>query len=109
MYNQIATVPGAADDPAWLGEERLLIQLVDELHDSAGISDELWTALLAAFSVEQIFELIAPAGFYHTVSHLRTASGFRWSPSERRLPNGSLTLRSTRTRGRIRAPVSAKR
>ncbi len=44
------------------------IRLVDELHDSANISDELWTALHGVFSVDQIFELIALVGFYHTVS-----------------------------------------
>jgi hypothetical protein len=47
-----ATVLGAADDPVWADEERLLIQLVDELHDSANISDELWTALHGVFSVD---------------------------------------------------------
>jgi alkylhydroperoxidase family enzyme len=63
-----ATVIGDADDPAWADEERLLIRLVDELHDSAGVSDELWAALSGAFNVDQIFELIALVGFYHTVS-----------------------------------------
>src|SRR5712692_1112428 len=73
-----ATVLGDADDPAWVDEERLLIRLVDELHDSAGISDELWTALLAAFSIDQILELIALVGFYHTVSFF--ANGLRLPP-----------------------------
>ena len=73
-----ATVLGNADDPAWADEERLLIQLVDELHDSAGISDELWTALPAAFSIDQILELIALVGFYHTVSFF--ANGLRLPP-----------------------------
>jgi alkylhydroperoxidase family enzyme len=63
-----ATVHGGADDPAWSGEEQLVLRLADELHDSAGISEGLWAALAAAFSVEQIMELIALAGFYHTVS-----------------------------------------
>jgi alkylhydroperoxidase family enzyme len=63
-----ATVVGEADDPVWAAEERLLIRLVDELHDSASISDELWTALQGAFSVDQILEMIALVGFYHTVS-----------------------------------------
>src|SRR5512138_1846242 len=39
---QRATVQGASNDPAWSDEERLLIRLVDELHDGAEISDELW-------------------------------------------------------------------
>src|SRR5256885_16514002 len=44
-----ATVHGNADDPAWNAEERLLIRLVDELHDSASVSEELWNALAATF------------------------------------------------------------
>src|SRR5439155_8518485 len=54
-----ATMRGSADDAAWSEEERLLIRLVDELHEAATISDELWEGLAAAFSVEQILELIA--------------------------------------------------
>lgn len=63
-----ATVHGGADDSAWSDEEGLLVRMVDELHDSADLSEEVWDALAAAFSVEQIFELIALVGFYHTVS-----------------------------------------
>jgi alkylhydroperoxidase family enzyme len=70
-----ATVVGDSDDPAWGDEERLLIRLVDELHDSASISDELWTALSGAFNVDQILELVALVGFYHTVSFF--ANGLR--------------------------------
>src|SRR5438552_1497934 len=51
-----ATVHGDASDPVWSDEERLLVRLVDELHDSAQLSDDLWTALTATFSLEQIFE-----------------------------------------------------
>src|ERR1035438_4389937 len=36
---QFATVHGEASDPAWSGEEQLLLRIVDELHDSASISD----------------------------------------------------------------------
>ncbi len=39
-----ATARGDADDSAWSGEERLLIRMVDELHDSANLSDEVWDA-----------------------------------------------------------------
>jgi alkylhydroperoxidase family enzyme len=70
-----ATVRGGANDPAWSGEELLLIRLVDELHDAADISGQLWKALATAFSIEQIFELIALVGFYHTVSFF--ANGLR--------------------------------
>src|SRR5262245_13463921 len=70
-----ATFRGDATDPAWSDEERLLIRLVDELRDTAGISDELWSTLSNAFRIDQIFELIALVGFYHTVSFF--ANGLR--------------------------------
>src|SRR5262249_34063803 len=64
-----ATVHGDADDPVWSADERLLIRMVDELHDSSNLSDEIWEGLAATFRVEQILELIALVGFYHTVSY----------------------------------------
>jgi alkylhydroperoxidase family enzyme len=73
-----ATVHGDADHPAWSDDERLLLRLVDELHDSATLSDELWGALVATFSIEQILEAIALVGFYHTVSFF--ANGLRLPP-----------------------------
>jgi hypothetical protein len=63
-----AIVHADANHPEWSAEEALLIRLADELHDAANISDPLWDALARAFSLEQVFELIALAGFYHTVS-----------------------------------------
>jgi alkylhydroperoxidase family enzyme len=73
-----ATVRGDANDPCWAEDERLLIRVVDELHDSATLSDEVWSASAAAFSTEQIFELIALVGFYHTVSFF--ANGLKLAP-----------------------------
>jgi alkylhydroperoxidase family enzyme len=70
-----ATVHGDGDDASWSDEERLLVRLVDELHDTAQIGDELWTALRSVFGVEQILELIALVGFYHSVSFF--ANGLR--------------------------------
>jgi alkylhydroperoxidase family enzyme len=84
-----ATQHGNGDDPVWSAEERLLIRLVDELHDTSGISDGLWRELTAAFSVEQIFELIALVGFYHTASFF--ANGFRLARALRRTTPIGLT------------------
>lgn len=75
-----ATFRGDAASPVWTEEERLLIRLVDELHDTAGISEDLWRALAASFSVEQIFELIALTGFYHTVSFFANGLRLRSEP-----------------------------
>jgi alkylhydroperoxidase family enzyme len=73
-----ATYRGDAADPAWSEDERLLIRLVDELHDAAAISDQLWSALSAAFRMEEILEFIALVGFYHTISFF--ANGLRLRP-----------------------------
>lgn len=70
-----ATLSGQSHDLVWSDEERLLIRLADELHDTADVSDELWRELAAAFSIEQIVELMALVGFYHTVSFF--ANGLR--------------------------------
>src|SRR6266511_3572322 len=79
-----ATVHGDAVDSAWSDDERLLIRMVDELHDSANLSDKVWEGLAATFSVEQILELIALVGFYHTVSFF--ANSLRLDPEPYGVP-----------------------
>ena len=73
-----ATQRENGDDPVWSADERLLIRVVDELHDTSAISDGLWRELAAAFSVEHIFELIALVGLYQTVSFF--ANGLKLAP-----------------------------
>jgi hypothetical protein len=83
-----ATAHGSADDAAWTEEESLLIQIVDELHDSSNLSDTLWEKLSKTFSVEQIFEMIALVGFYHTVSFF--ANGMRLRAESHGVPPPSI-------------------
>jgi alkylhydroperoxidase family enzyme len=70
-----ATVHGTADDSAWSPRQALLVRLVDELHDTARVSDELWGALAREWEPAQLVELVATAGFYHFVSF--TANAFQ--------------------------------
>ena len=70
-----ATVRGAADDPAWSARDRLLVRMVDELHERATVSDALWEDLRAAWSELQLLELLLVAGWYRTISYL--ANGAR--------------------------------
>jgi alkylhydroperoxidase family enzyme len=70
-----ATLEAGWEDPAWSPRERLLVRLVDELHDGARVSDELWTQLAQAWKPEQLVELVALAGFYHTISFVLNAFG----------------------------------
>jgi alkylhydroperoxidase family enzyme len=74
------------DDLAWNDRERNLIRVVDELHDAAHISDELWNAFSTGYSVEQIFEIIALVGFYHTVSFFANGLSLAPEPMASALP-----------------------
>ncbi|WP_334190113.1 carboxymuconolactone decarboxylase family protein [Noviherbaspirillum sp.] len=55
--------------------EALLIGLVDQLHDHARVTDELWAGLARHYTEEQMLELIALAGYYHTISFIANAAG----------------------------------
>src|SRR5204863_5506898 len=65
-----ATVDGAAGDPAWPARDRLLIRMVDELHDHGAVPDDLWQELSAHWTVPQLLELLLVAGWYHAISYL---------------------------------------
>jgi alkylhydroperoxidase family enzyme len=58
------------DDAVWSEREAALIQLVDDLHDTAAISDTTWTKLQTYWTQAQIIELMVIVGFYHTISFL---------------------------------------
>ncbi len=61
---------GKADDAVWTASESALIQASDDLHNEAQITDTTWEKLYAHFSAEQIIEIIAVAGYYHTISFM---------------------------------------
>ena len=62
-----ATVLGDADSPVWAVHQRTLIRAVDELHDTAGLSDDTWAALGRHYGSEQLVELLVLAGWYRTI------------------------------------------
>ena len=63
-----ATVAPGADAACWSPRERLIIRLVDQLHDTNNVDDDLWMALKDKFEDEQIIELVVLTGLYHMVS-----------------------------------------
>jgi len=69
-----ATVAPGADAECWSASERLIVRLVDQLHDTSTVDDVLWTALKAEFSDEQLLEMIVLAGLYHMVSFVVNAT-----------------------------------
>lgn len=65
-----ATCQRTLDANLWSDEQLALLQLVDELHETAQLGDETWTTLRRFFSEEQLIELIMLAGLYHAVSFI---------------------------------------
>lgn len=63
-----------ADDAALTARDRLLVQMVDELHDTATVSDALWPQLAALWSPAQLIELLMLAGWYRAISYVCNAT-----------------------------------
>lgn len=70
----LATATKSASDKAWTERQGLLIQLVDELHDTATVSDHLWQQLSALWSDAQLIELLVLVGWYHVISFVTNAA-----------------------------------
>ena len=81
-----ATVHGTAADPAWSDTDRLLVRLVDELHDTARVSDDLWRALAAEWPAETLLELLVLVGWYHVIAFVANGPRVEREPWARRFP-----------------------
>jgi alkylhydroperoxidase family enzyme len=51
----------------------LLLRTVDELHDSATITDATWQELCSRYQPDQILEILALCGYYHSISFIANA------------------------------------
>ena len=58
-------------------EERLLLQMVDEMKNLMTISDETWMGLSSLYSTEQIFDFLSLYGIYEMGSKLSNALGIQ--------------------------------
>ncbi|HEY6539735.1 MAG TPA: carboxymuconolactone decarboxylase family protein [Ktedonobacteraceae bacterium] len=75
-----ATVTKNPFDPTWSERESLLVQMVDELHDTSTIADALWNQLAALWTPTQLIELCIIVGWYHLISFVANAA--RVQPEE---------------------------
>lgn len=82
-----STVHGAADDECWSLEDRLVIRLADQLHDTNRVEETLWNDLSAQFAADQMVELIMLAGLYHAVSYVANATGVQHEAFAPRFPS----------------------
>lgn len=64
----------AADATVLTERDRLLVRMVDELHETANVSDGLWQQLAARWSTEQLLELLLLAGWYRAISYVCNAA-----------------------------------
>lgn len=59
---------GSPDDPCWSsGREAILIRMVDALHDSCDVDDELWRSAQELFDEQQLLDLPLLCGWYHAI------------------------------------------
>jgi len=70
-----ATVIEPARPGPWSPRQTALVEMVDQLHDTATLSCELFATLRTQFSDAQLVELLALTGQYHAVSFM--ANGLR--------------------------------
>ena len=70
-----ATVGGDHTSSCWSPEESLLIELVDQLHERAAVSGDLFERMSRYWNDAQILELTMLAGLYHAISFLINVAG----------------------------------
>jgi alkylhydroperoxidase family enzyme len=80
------TAHGTVEPALWSEQDRVLISLVDELHETAAISDATWEQLAAVRSVAQILEVIIIVGWYHLISFVANAAQVELEPWAARFP-----------------------
>jgi 4-carboxymuconolactone decarboxylase len=81
-----ATAHGSADDPVWSEADRLLVRLVDELHDTGAVTPSLWSALAERYADDQLLELVIIDGWYRLLSSVINAVGIQLEPWAARFP-----------------------
>ena len=66
---------GSAADPCWTEtRDRLLVEAVDQLHDTSDIDEEPWDRLAATFDAPQLLDLLLLCGWYHAISFVARAA-----------------------------------
>jgi alkylhydroperoxidase family enzyme len=76
----LGTATRSSAEPGWSERQALLLQLVDELHDTSTVSDVLWARLETRWSEPQLIELVVLVGWYHLIAFFANAA--RVAPEE---------------------------
>ena len=81
-----ASVHGDASDGCWSDEDRIVLALADELHDTNSVGPRLWQQASERYAAEQLIELTMLAGLYHAVSFLVNACEVQHESQAPRFP-----------------------
>jgi len=77
---------GSSDDSVWSERERLLVRLVDELHESSTLSESRWGELTMGWSPSQLIELLILVGWYHLISFVTNGARIELEEGAPRFP-----------------------
>lgn len=58
------------NDATWEPQHRALLAAVDELHDTAHVSEPTWQALADHYDTQQQLEILVLAGWYRAISYI---------------------------------------
>ena len=72
---QIQATKVGADDPIWNDFDRAWLSAVDELYESAFITDENWEVLQTRYSQPDLMVMLAIAAHYHMVAMVTNTLG----------------------------------
>lgn len=61
-------------DPPVANVDRVLLEVVDALHDTSDVSDELWARAADLLDEAQLLDLLLLAGWYHAISFVCVAA-----------------------------------
>jgi 4-carboxymuconolactone decarboxylase len=75
-----STAVGSPEDPCWEDHDTLILRAVDELHDTATLSPELFEALATELDDARLLELVVCAGFYRAISYVINVAAVEAEP-----------------------------
>lgn len=79
--DQLASLThGEPSDSCWDERDRLLLEIVDELHDRSRLGDELTARARASFSDLELLDLFLLCGWYHALSYAANAARVELEP-----------------------------
>jgi len=81
---------GSPDDACWTtGREPVLIRVVDALHDSSDIDDELWRSARDALDEREFLDALLLCGWYHAISFAARAARVELEPGAPRFADAA--------------------